>query len=429
MCLFARFGGRFLGYPVRACVYLCNSSRRARNGGGTKRGKLPKYETTFYSRCQHLRARLRQLQNDTEPLTITVSRDALFKDSMELVGALDAATLVGRLSIKYEGEKGLDYGGMSREWFLELSREILAPEHHLFSLRGKVYVLNPASVELSNWQKLYAFVGTVLGMALFHGKLFHSYFIGSFYKMLCDVPVELSDMKEYDETIYKSLKYILETDDCTDELELDFSLSEAYVSPTQTPGGGPTTRVVELKPNGAKIAVTEANKEEYVRLCVEHYLTGSGAQMSALKEAFFAFCPKDILTELFECHELAELIGGTQNIDVDEMRQFAEYKGFTPNAPVVQWFWELVTNMSQEDLKLLLKFITGTDKVPVGGFEYLFGSNGPQKLTLSKLTKRTGFPAAHSCFNRLDLPEYSDKSQLKDAVLYAIRESKTFDIE
>jgi hypothetical protein len=247
--------------------------------------------------------------------------------------------------------------------------------------------------------------------------------------VLCDVAVELSDMKDYDESVYKSLKYILDTEDCTEDLELDFTLNEAYVSPFQTPGGGPTSRVVELRPNGAKIPVTEANKAEYVRLCVEHYLTGCVAQLTAIKEAFYQFCPKDILVELFTWNEISELIGGSSNIDVEEMRQFSEYRGYTPNAPIIQWFWELVSTMPQDDLKLLLRFVTGTDKVPVGGFEFLYGSNGPQKLTLNKAAKKIGLPAAHSCFNRLDLPEYSDKTQLHDAILYAIRESKTFDIE
>ena len=405
-----------------------------RGGAKKEKGvKPPRYESTFYSRSQHLRARLRQLQSDTEPLTITVKRENLFMDSLNLVGALDANTLTGRLSIKFEGEKGLDYGGMSREWFLELSREILSPERGLFVMRGKQqYVINPASVELPDWQKLFSFVGTVLGMAVFHGKLFHSYFIGSFYKMLCDVPVELSDMKEYDESVYKSLKYILNTTDSTDDLDLDFTLTEQYDTPTPTPGGPTTpgnTRVVELKPNGASMPVTEENKAEYVKLAFEHYLTGCSAQMALIKESFFQFCPQDVLTEIFNWKELAELVGGTPDINIEEMRHFTECRGFTTTDRVVTWFWELVGDMKQEDLKLLLRFVTGTDKVPVGGFEFLYGSNGPQRLTLNKTSKRTGLPAAHSCFNRLDLPEYANKSQLSDAILYAIREAQTFDIE
>lgn len=410
----------------------------ARGPGTAKKGaKAPRYEATFYSRCQHLRARLRQLQVDTEPLTITVKRDTLFTDSLNLVGALDANTLTGRLSIKFEGEKGLDYGGMSREWFLDLSREILSPERGLFVMRGKQqYVINPASVELPDWQRLYSFVGTVLGMAVFHGKLFHSYFIGAFYKMLCDMPVELSDMKEYDESVYKSLKFIMNTTDCTEDLELDFTLSEQYETPTPTPGGptptpgNPTnTRVVELKPNGASIPVTEENKAEYVKLAFEHYLTGCSPQMALIKESFFQFCPQEILLEIFSWKDLAEVVGGSPDINVEEMRHFTECRGFNTTDRVVTWFWELVADMKQEDLKLLLRFVTGTDKVPVGGFEFLYGSNGPQRLTLNKTGKRTGLPAAHSCFNRLDLPEYGNKSQLNDAILYAIREAQTFDIE
>ena len=37
-----------------------------------------------------------------------------------------------RLWIIFDGERGLDYGGLSREWFLILSREIFNPYYGLF---------------------------------------------------------------------------------------------------------------------------------------------------------------------------------------------------------------------------------------------------------------------------------------------------------
>lgn len=400
-----------------------------------KTNKPPRFENTFYARTQHLRARLRQLQIETEPLTITVKRENLFEDSLNLVGALDANTLTGRLSIKFEGEKGLDYGGMSREWFLELSKEILSPERGLFVMRGKQqFVINPGSKELPDWRRLFSFVGTVLGMAVFHGKIFPSYFAGPFYKHLCEDNAEFSDLKEFDESIYKSLKYILDTPDCTEDMELDFTLTEQYVVPSNTPGGPvsmtPKVRLVELMSGATETAVTEENKAEYVKLAWNHYLNSSSVvQMDAIKESFYQFCPKNVLKEIFTWKDLPELIGGCPEINVEEMRQYTECRGFAANSPVITWFWEIVLDMSQEDLKLFLKFVTGTDKVPVGGFEFLYGSNGLQRLTLNKLSKKSGLPAAHSCFNRLDLPEYPSKTLLSDSLLYAIRESQTFDIE
>ncbi len=37
-----------------------------------------------------------------------------------------------RIWIVFDGERGLDYGGLSREWFLILSREMFNPYYGLF---------------------------------------------------------------------------------------------------------------------------------------------------------------------------------------------------------------------------------------------------------------------------------------------------------
>ena len=37
-----------------------------------------------------------------------------------------------RLWIEFEGERGLDYGGVSREWFYLLSKDMFNPYYGLF---------------------------------------------------------------------------------------------------------------------------------------------------------------------------------------------------------------------------------------------------------------------------------------------------------
>ena len=44
----------------------------------------------------------------------------------------DAEVLKTRLWVIFDGERGLDYGGLSREWFLILSREMFNPYYGLF---------------------------------------------------------------------------------------------------------------------------------------------------------------------------------------------------------------------------------------------------------------------------------------------------------
>ena len=57
----------------------------------------------------------------------------------------------------------------------------------------------------------------------------------------------------------------------------------------------------------------------------------------------------------------------------------------------------------------------------------LHGSNGPCKFKISKTERSESLPRAHTCFNRLDLPEYSSYGQLKKKIVTAIEYSQGFD--
>ena len=52
----------------------------------------------------------------------------------------------------------------------------------------------------------------------------------------------------------------------------------------------------------------------------------------------------------------------------------------------------------------LLQFVTGSSKVPPGGFRYLQGHDGDARLFTIERLGPTAAPRAHTCFNRLDLP-------------------------
>ncbi|XP_010140396.1 PREDICTED: NEDD4-like E3 ubiquitin-protein ligase WWP2, partial [Buceros rhinoceros silvestris] len=87
---------------------------------------------------------------------------------------------------------------------------------------------------------------------------------------------------------------------------------------------------------------------------------------------------------------------------------------------------EVVKEMDNEKRIRLLQFVTGTCRLPVGGFAELIGSNGPQKFCIDKVGKETWLPRSHTCFNRLDLPPYKSYEQLKEKLLYAIEETEGF---
>ncbi|GJT80580.1 RNA-directed DNA polymerase, eukaryota, reverse transcriptase zinc-binding domain protein [Tanacetum coccineum] len=63
-------------------------------------------------------------------------------------------------------------------------------------------------------------------------------------------------------------------------------------------------------------------------------------------------------------------------------------------------------------------------EVPLEGFKALQGISGPQRFQIHKaygVPER--LPSAHTCFNQLDLPEYTSNEQLQERLLLAIHEA------
>ena len=110
-------------------------------------------------------------------------------------------------------------------------------------------------------------------------------------------------------------------------------------------------------------------------------------------------------------------------VDVGDLRANTEYIGFSPSSPSIAWFWQVVDELDKQGLAQLLQFVTGTSKVPLGGFAALQGISGPQRFQIQRAYGAADrLPSAHTCFNQLDLPEYGSKEQLAARLRMAISE-------
>eukprot|EP00005_Dracoamoeba_jomungandri_P010878 CAMPEP_0174275398 /NCGR_PEP_ID=MMETSP0439-20130205/59802_1 /TAXON_ID=0 /ORGANISM="Stereomyxa ramosa, Strain Chinc5" /LENGTH=886 /DNA_ID=CAMNT_0015367497 /DNA_START=431 /DNA_END=3087 /DNA_ORIENTATION=- len=91
-------------------------------------------------------------------------------------------------------------------------------------------------------------------------------------------------------------------------------------------------------------------------------------------------------------------------------------QSFTGNP--IDWFWIAVSEFTQEERAKLLQFITGSSQLPIGGFKEL-----SQPITIVRsFTTTDSLPTAHTCFNRLDLPAYSSYESLYQKLHYAVTE-------
>jgi E3 ubiquitin-protein ligase HUWE1 len=170
------------------------------------------------------------------------------------------------------------------------------------------------------------------------------------------------------------------------------------------------------------MAVTDGNKHEYVRLMAHHRLTASfRAQLDALLSGFHAIIPRSFLSH-FDAKELELLICGLPDIDFDDLRAHTTYSGYTATSDVIRSFWTVLNALDLQEKALFLQFVTGTSKVPLGGFKSLQGMEGTQHFSVHKAYNTALLPTAHTCFNQLDLPNYDSTDELREKLLIAIKE-------
>ncbi|XP_025742254.1 E3 ubiquitin-protein ligase NEDD4-like isoform X5 [Callorhinus ursinus] len=385
-------------------------------------GPAVPYSREFKQKYDYFRKKLKKPADIPNRFEMKLHRNNIFEESYRRIMSVKRPdVLKARLWIEFESEKGLDYGGVAREWFFLLSKEMFNPYYGLFEYSATdnyTLQINPNS-GLCNEDHLsyFTFIGRVAGLAVFHGKLLDGFFIRPFYKMMLGKQITLNDMESVDSEYYNSLKWILENDPT--ELDLMFCIDEENFGQTYQ---------VDLKPNGSEIMVTNENKREYIDLVIQwRFVNRVQKQMNAFLEGFTELLPIDLI-KIFDENELELLMCGLGDVDVNDWRQHSIYKnGYCPNHPVIQWFWKAVLLMDAEKRIRLLQFVTGTSRVPMNGFAELYGSNGPQLFTIEQWGSPEKLPRAHTCFNRLDLPPYETFEDFGEKLLLAVENPQGFE--
>uniref|UniRef100_A0A673XUA1 E3 ubiquitin-protein ligase n=1 Tax=Salmo trutta TaxID=8032 RepID=A0A673XUA1_SALTR len=351
---------------------------------------------------------------------ISVSRQTLFEDSFQQIMNVKPYDLRRRLYIIMRGEEGLDYGGIAREWFFLLSHEVLNPMYCLFEYAGKnnyCLQINPASSINPDHLTYFRFIGRFIAMALYHGKFIDTGFTLPFYKRMLNKKPTLKDLESIDPEFYNSIMWV--KDNCLEEcgVELYFAQDMEILGKVSTH---------QLKDDGENELVTSENKEEYISLLTDwRFMRGVEEQTKAFLDGFNEVVPLEWL-RYFDEKELELMLCGMQEIDLSDWQKNTIYRHYTKNSKQIHWFWQVVKEMDNEKRIRLLQFVTGTCRLPVGGFAELIGSNGPQKFCIDKVGKETWLPRSHTCFNRLDLPPYRSLEQLKEKLMFAIEETEGF---
>ncbi|UKJ87753.1 E3 ubiquitin-protein ligase HUWE1 [Theileria orientalis] len=375
---------------------------------------------SFDVKRQYFRQKLREgrMGLRIEPIKINVRRQHVFLDSYHQLRLKTSDEMKGKLTVSFGGEEGVDAGGLTREWYTILSKEIFNPNYALFTREGRKQEFNhpnPLSSINPDHLNYFRFIGRIIGKALYDGHHMEAYFCRSFYKHMLGTRITPCDAESVDPQFYNNLISIRNSTLEQLGLELYFS--------TEIDEFG-KVKVIDLIPNGRNILVTDENKHRYIQLLCKHKVTnGIRDQLGAFMEGFRELISPELIS-IFDDRELELLISGIPIIDLRNMRQNVEYVNYSESSDQIRWLWEILGEFDQSHLAAFLQFVTGTSRVPIGGFKNLMGMRGPQKISIHKTFGEDRLPTAHTCFNQLDLPVYRSKDMLKSKLLQAILEGK-----
>lgn len=374
---------------------------------------------------------------------VEIHRDNLFEDSMDQLNALGTrmkqkiqVTFVNRHGA---AEAGIDGGGVFREFIDDLIHEAFLEGGS--DNRPKLFTVTPNQMLMINTDipvnelnlTRFEFLGRVLGKALYESILVEPQFCLPFLNQLLGKSNSLDDLKNLDAEYYNNLIKLLTMP--INDLEGLGLVFEASVGTT-------SARSVELVPNGKSISVNKQNVISYVHLIANMKLNVEPrGQTKAFLRGF-----QDLISStwvrLFSAHELQKLISGDDSLrgfDVEALKRSMHYAaGYHPDQQIIQWFWEVLGELSTEQKHLFLKFMTSCSRQPLLGFGSLEPAPCVQQIrlpdslfeegNLERLAKESPLPTSSTCMNLLKLPNYRSKALLKHKLLAAIESGSGFEL-
>lgn len=105
-----------------------------------------------------------------------------------------------QLRVQFVGEEGVDEGGVQKEFFQLIVREIFDPKYGLFNYNEESRLCwfshNPVLDNVN--VREYKLIGLLLGLAVYNSVILDLHFPLALYKKLMNVDVGLSDLKQLD---------------------------------------------------------------------------------------------------------------------------------------------------------------------------------------------------------------------------------------
>ena len=357
------------------------------------------------------------------PFPMHLDRENLLDDTLKNVKYIN--NLYTDWKIHYSGEEGIDAGGLLRDFFSNIF-EILESEQLKLFIRGESadisFILNPFLMQNEKNFEYCRLIGILLAKAIIQSVTINICFNKLMYKMILCEKIEFDDLIFIDSQLYNSLKNLKENlelynidgngnNDMIKDLEFNYSIEmkDCYNH----------VHSFELIKNGRNVIVE--NLDDFIQKRLDFLIGLYEPFIKQIRDTFYKHLPSEKI-KCLNSNELELLLNGRPFIEVEEWKTHTEYKGlYNANHNVINWFWEILSELSQKELSNILLFATGSTRVPLGGFEELSNNGARSKFTIEYIYYKANvrnFIRAHTCFNRIDLPCYPNKEELRQAIKF-----------
>ncbi|XP_028917811.1 E3 ubiquitin-protein ligase TRIP12 isoform X16 [Ornithorhynchus anatinus] len=395
----------------------------------------------------------------------TVNREELLKQAESVMQDLGSSRAM--LEIQYENEVGTGLGP-TLEFYALVSQELQRADLGLW--RGEeVTLTNPKGSQegtkyIQNLQGLFAlpfgrtakpahiakvkmkfrFLGKLMAKAIMDFRLVDLPLGLPFYKWMLRQETSLTshDLFNIDPVVARSVYHLedivrqkkrLEQDKSQTKESLQCALETLSMNGCSVEDLGldftlPGFPNIELKKGGKDTAVTIHNLEEYLRLVIFWALNeGVARQFDSFRDGFESVFPLSHL-QYFYPEELDQLLCGSKT-DTWDAKTLMECcrpdHGYTHDSRAVKYLFEILSSFDNEQQRLFLQFVTGSPRLPVGGFRSLNPPLTIVRKTFESTENPDDFlPSVMTCVNYLKLPDYSSIEIMREKLLIAAREGQ-----
>ena len=160
----------------------------------------------------------------------------------------------------------------------------------------------------------------------------------------------------------------------------------------------------------------------FVSACLRMRCHEFDKQVAAVRAGIREVLPIQLLP-LLTGAELAELVCGDTDFDVERLREVTHCEGYAADAKQVQWLWTVLKGFNPEQKSQFLRFTGGFTRLP----------HDIEKLTHRFEVHRSdhpeNLPEAATCFFTIKIPEYRNIEVLRSKLLVAMQNCGAIDAD